>query len=92
MAVTLLSLIALPAVAQSLGAYNQACQTVGGRLVCSPAAGSAGKAGARAYDRWENGSPAGASGSSSEYQYRSYDASQFPNSFRAYNNLGSFGH
>jgi hypothetical protein len=92
MAVTLLSLVATPAMAQSLGAHNQACQTVSGRLVCSPAAGSAGKGSDRAYDRWENGSPARASGSSSEYQYRAYDASQFPNSFRAYNNLGSFGH
>jgi hypothetical protein len=65
-----LSLAALPAPAQSLGGSSwQNCQTVNGRLVCPQRDRSAGGAGNRAYDRWDNGSPAAGSGSSSQHQF-----------------------
>jgi hypothetical protein len=62
-----LSLPALPAMAQSLGGYAQYCRNAGGRLVCGPATASTGT---RPYERWDNGTSAQASGSSSAYRYR----------------------
>ena len=61
------SLLAVPALAQSLGRDTQYCRNVGGRLVCSPANASSG---ARPYEHWDNGASAQASGSSSAYRYR----------------------
>ena len=88
---TALSLLALPALAQSSGAYRENCQNANGHLVCNQITGSAGTPGNRSYEQWENGSPARASGSSSEHQYRSGDNYQFPRYFRGYNALYGFG-
>jgi len=65
-----LSLAALPAPAQSLGGSSwQSCQTVNGRVVCTQGNRSAGSVGNRAYEQWDNGSPASGSGSSSQHQF-----------------------
>jgi hypothetical protein len=82
------SLAATSALAQSPGAYRQYCRTVSGRLVCGPASGAASQAGARPYERWDNGSPARAGSSSA---YLPHDASAFPQGLGAYGNLGTFG-
>jgi hypothetical protein len=82
-------LAATSALAQSSTAYRQYCQTVSGRVVCGPASGAASQAGARPYERWDNGSPARDSGSPSAYP--SHGASAFPQGLGAYGNLGTFG-
>lgn len=88
---TALSLSALPAAAQGADAYRQYCQQINGHLVCKRLTGSAGAAGTRPYERWENGSPAQASGSSGEYRYPAHDPYAFPQSFGAYSNLNGLG-
>jgi hypothetical protein len=90
--VAAVSLAALPSMAQSLGGYREFCQNTGGRVVCRQAAAPAGATAARPYERWDNGAPARASGSSNDYHYRADDSRQFPQSFGAYSNLGGFGH
>jgi hypothetical protein len=47
--------------------YAQYCRNVSGRTVCNPATASDGT---RAYEHWDNGAPAQASGSASTYRYR----------------------
>jgi hypothetical protein len=79
-----LSLAALPAPAQSLGgSYGQNCQTVNGRLVCTQGNRAAGGVGNRAYDRWDNGSPASGSGAPDGYQ--------FPHNVGSYHTWYGFG-
>jgi len=79
-----LFLAALPAPAQSPGGSSwQNCQTVNGRLVCTQGNRSAGGVGNRAYERWDNGSPAAGSGSSTQHQ--------FPYSVGSYHTWYGFG-
>jgi hypothetical protein len=61
------SVSALTSLAQTLGGYAQYCRNVSGRTVCNPATASDGT---RAYEHWDNGAPAQASGSASTYRYR----------------------
>ena len=71
-----LILAAPPAVPQSLGgAGSQACSAVGGRVVCQPLYPSPGATGGHAYERWNDGSPAGAGAPGAShlpYNYGSY--------------------
>jgi len=59
----------MPALAQSTGGYREYCQQrSNGSVVCRPAAGSAGVAGASPYELWQDGSPARPSGSYGTYR------------------------
>ena len=69
---------------------RQYCQTYNGHLVCKEARGSAPANGARPYEIWRDGSPARAP-ALNQYPSASPDASQFPQSFGAYNNLYGIG-
>jgi len=86
---TALSLLAMPALAQSAGDYAQVCHNINGRLACSSVARSSSGSSTRSYEQWEDGSPA--RGSSTSYSPRAGDPHQFPQSFHAYSNLRGFG-
>jgi len=83
-----LSLFALPALAQNSGAYPDYCRSANGHLGCGQMTGPDGAAGSRPYERWDNGSPAQASGSSSAYPS---DRFQFPQGLGAYSKLHGLG-
>jgi hypothetical protein len=66
-----LALSSLPALGQSSGTAREYCQQqLNGRLVCKQVTGSAGAAGSAPYERWQDGSPAQASGAYNPYRYQ----------------------
>src|ERR1051325_1660443 len=69
-----LALSSLPALGQSPGAAREYCyQQLNGRLVCKEAKGSGSVTGAAPYERWQDGSPARATGAYNPYRYQRAD-------------------
>ncbi len=83
-AVAVLCLSALPAAAQSAGhSRAEMCRaTVGAHLLCSAAPASAGTVGNRAYERWQDGSPAVAADPPDDNRYSRSNGSR--NTFFGY--------